>query len=152
VSPKLCVYALTQPSLAEADPVPDAFFEPSISDVQAYHASVISRSKRLNEAPLLTSKYREADRAERDKKKSQRWPTVGLISWRQGELTLVDNYKDQILGWDSGPKYLPVDQPVSPRSCVALGVQLIRVKDTTRIRLCQIHAGYLGSLQTLCPV
>lgn len=66
------------PTPPEADPVPDTFFEPSISDVQAYHASVISRSKRLNEAPLLTSKYREADRAERDKKKSQRWPTTTI--------------------------------------------------------------------------
>lgn len=30
------------------------------------------------------------------------------------ELTSVDNYKDQILGWDTGAKHLPVDQPVSP--------------------------------------
>ena len=54
----------------------DAYFEPSLSDVQSYHATVISRSKRLNEAPLLTSKHRDEEKAVREKKKAEKWPTV----------------------------------------------------------------------------
>lgn len=68
-----------------ADPdLPDAFFEPSIQDAQSYHATVISRSKRLNEAPLLTSKHRDEDRLLREKKKAEKWPTVHLLSKAQG--------------------------------------------------------------------
>lgn len=64
-----------------ADPdLPDAFFEPSIQDAQSYHATVISRSKRLNEAPLLTSKHRDEDRLLREKKKAEKWPTVHIPS------------------------------------------------------------------------
>lgn len=55
----------------------DAFFEHSISDVQALHASVTGQSSRLNNAPLLTSKYRDADRAAKEQKKADKWPTVG---------------------------------------------------------------------------
>jgi hypothetical protein len=57
----------------------DAYFEPSLSDVQSYHATVISRSKRLNEAPLLTSKHRDEEKAMREKKKAEKWPTVRLL-------------------------------------------------------------------------
>jgi tether containing UBX domain for GLUT4 len=57
----------------------DAYFEPSLSDVQSYHATVISRSKRLNEAPLLTSKHRDEEKAVREKKKAEKWPTVRLL-------------------------------------------------------------------------
>jgi len=57
----------------------DAYFEPSLSDVQSYHATVISRSKRLNEAPLLTSKHRDEEKAIREKKKAEKWPTVRLL-------------------------------------------------------------------------
>jgi tether containing UBX domain for GLUT4 len=57
----------------------DEYFEPSLSDVQSYHATVISRSKRLNEAPLLTSKHRDEEKAVREKKKAEKWPTVRLL-------------------------------------------------------------------------
>jgi hypothetical protein len=60
----------------------DAYFEPSLSDVQSYHATVISRSKRLNEAPLLTSKHRDEEKAVREKKKAEKWPTVCCLSFR----------------------------------------------------------------------
>lgn len=56
----------------------EGFFEPSLSDVQSYHATVVSRSKRLNEAPLLTSKHRDEDRLMKDKKKADKWPNVSL--------------------------------------------------------------------------
>jgi tether containing UBX domain for GLUT4 len=62
--------------VAEVD---EAYFEPSLSDVQSYHATVISRSKRLNEAPLLTAKHRDEDRLAREKKKAEKWPTVCLF-------------------------------------------------------------------------
>jgi tether containing UBX domain for GLUT4 len=61
----------------------DAYFEPSLSDVQSYHATVISRSKRLNEAPLLTSKHRDEEKAVREKKKAEKWPTVRCSSPRR---------------------------------------------------------------------
>ena len=64
---------------ADSD-LPDAFFEPSIQDAQSYHATVVSRSKRLNEAPLLTSKHRDEDRLLREKKKAEKWPTVHILS------------------------------------------------------------------------
>lgn len=68
--------------LAELD---ETFFEPSLSDVQSYHATVVSRSKRLNEAPLLTSKYRDEDKAGRDKRKADKWPTVRSSHRSQGD-------------------------------------------------------------------
>lgn len=65
--------------LADPDSVTpdDAFFEHSLSDVQAHHASVLARSKRLNEAPLLTAKHRDEEKASREKRKADKWPTVG---------------------------------------------------------------------------
>lgn len=56
----------------------ESFFEPTLSDVQAHHASVVARSKRLNEAPLLTAKHRDEERAERDKRKAEKWPTTTI--------------------------------------------------------------------------
>lgn len=59
---------------------PDAaFFEPTISDVQSYHAMIVGRSKQLNEAPLLTAKHRDAEKAARDQKKADKWPTVSTL-------------------------------------------------------------------------
>ena len=58
-------------------PEPDeAFFEPTLTYVQAHHASVLARSKRLNDAPLQTSKFRDAERAEKERSKADRWPNV----------------------------------------------------------------------------
>jgi hypothetical protein len=62
-----------------ADPLADlddAFFTPTLSDAQAHHASVVSRSKRLNEAPLLTSKHRDEEMAGRERRKADKWPEV----------------------------------------------------------------------------
>lgn len=56
----------------------DTYFEPTLNDVQSHHASVLARSKKLNEAPLLTSKFRDAERAEKEKKKADKWPNVSL--------------------------------------------------------------------------
>jgi tether containing UBX domain for GLUT4 len=56
--------------------VDSAFFEPTLSDVQSHHASVVARSKRLNEAPLLTAKHRDAERIEKEKRKAEKWPEV----------------------------------------------------------------------------
>ncbi|KAK4683788.1 hypothetical protein P7C73_g6440, partial [Tremellales sp. Uapishka_1] len=68
--------ALTSPPTpAEID---EAFFEPSLSDVQAHHASVVSRSHRLNDAPLLTSKHRDEEKEKLDKKKEAKWPTTTI--------------------------------------------------------------------------
>jgi hypothetical protein len=69
----------------------DAYFEPSLSDVQSYHATVISRSKRLNEAPLLTSKHRDEEKAVREKKKAEKWPTVRCFSFQM--TTRLDGFR-----------------------------------------------------------
>ncbi|KIR28978.1 hypothetical protein I307_02379 [Cryptococcus deuterogattii 99/473] len=62
-------------STAKADEeLDDAFFEPTVNDVRAIYASVSSRSKRLNDAPLITSKYRDAEKGEREKAKRDKWP------------------------------------------------------------------------------
>ena len=58
----------------------ETFFEPTLNDVRAHHASVVARSKRLNEAPLLTAKHRDAERAEREKRKSEKWPKVSTCT------------------------------------------------------------------------
>lgn len=63
--------------IAELD---EGFFEPSLSDVQSYHATVVARSKRLNDAPLLTSKHRDEERLNREKKKADKWPNVSNLS------------------------------------------------------------------------
>ena len=62
-----------------------SFFEPTLSDIQAHHASVLARSKRLNEAPLLTSKYRDADKLDKEKRKAEKWPNVSPAPPRQEE-------------------------------------------------------------------
>ncbi|KAI9637313.1 uncharacterized protein MKK02DRAFT_43236 [Dioszegia hungarica] len=56
----------------------DAFFTPTLSDAQAHHASVVSRSKRLNEAPLLTSKHRDEEMAGRERRKADKWPETTI--------------------------------------------------------------------------
>lgn len=81
---------------ADSD-LPDAFFEPSIQDAQSYHATVISRSKRLNEAPLLTSKHRDEDRLLREKKKAEKWPTVRIMFKVQGWAKRTDNNTCKVL-------------------------------------------------------
>lgn len=63
---------------AVASDVDDTYFQPTLADVQAHHASVVARNKRLNDAPLLTSKYRDEEREGREKRKAEKWPTVRL--------------------------------------------------------------------------
>ncbi|WVQ99915.1 hypothetical protein IAU59_007058 [Kwoniella sp. CBS 9459] len=78
----------TIPSAA-TDP-PEDFFEPTLADVQSHHASVLARNKRLNEAPLLTSKHRDAEKAEREKAKRERWPNTTIrIKFSDG--TIIQN-------------------------------------------------------------
>ncbi|WVF72702.1 hypothetical protein IAT40_007520 [Kwoniella sp. CBS 6097] len=72
-----------------ADPS-EEFFEPTLADVQSHHASVLARNKRLNEAPLLTSKHRDAEKAEREKAKRERWPNTTIrIKFSDG--TIIQN-------------------------------------------------------------
>ncbi|EIW67371.1 hypothetical protein TREMEDRAFT_33971, partial [Tremella mesenterica DSM 1558] len=58
--------------------LPLEFFEHSISDVQAYHSTVLARSRKLNEAPLLTFKHREEERMKREKNKVEKWPNTTI--------------------------------------------------------------------------
>lgn len=80
----------------EAD-LPDSFFEPGLSDVQAHHASVLARSSKLNNAPLVTAKIREAEVAEREKKKADRWPNVS--GWRCSRPSRATSRVDAWRGW-----------------------------------------------------
>ncbi|OCF37845.1 hypothetical protein I316_00069 [Kwoniella heveanensis BCC8398] len=74
---------------APTDP-PEDFFEPTLADVQSHHASVLARNKRLNEAPLLTSKHRDAEKAEKEKAKRERWPNTTIrIKFSDG--TIIQN-------------------------------------------------------------
>lgn len=61
--------------------VDESFFEPTLADVQAHHASVLARSKQLNDAPLLTAKYRDEERARKEKVKAEKWPEVSRTVW-----------------------------------------------------------------------
>jgi hypothetical protein len=81
------------------------FFEPTLSDVQAHHASVVARSKRLNEAPLLTAKYRDAEKVDREKRKADKWPEVSGLGdvLASAMLRLVDDNQDQVLRWYPSP-------------------------------------------------
>ncbi|KLT38604.1 hypothetical protein CC85DRAFT_289353 [Cutaneotrichosporon oleaginosum] len=76
-SPNVQVF---RPADASSKPAePDAsFFEPTISDVQSYHTMIVGRSKQLNEAPLLTAKHREAERAAAEKRKADKWPNATI--------------------------------------------------------------------------
>ncbi|WVR07427.1 hypothetical protein IAU60_004468 [Kwoniella sp. DSM 27419] len=68
----------------------EGFFEPTLSDVQSHHAAIAARNKRLNEAPLLTSKHREAEKAEREKAKKSKWPNTTIrIKFSDG--TIIQN-------------------------------------------------------------
>ncbi|KAK6910631.1 hypothetical protein I203_104663 [Kwoniella mangroviensis CBS 8507] len=78
----------------------ESFFEPTLADVQSHHSSVLARNKRLNEAPLLTAKYREAEKAEREKLKKDRWPNTTIrIKFSDG--TIIQNI-------------FPSDSPIQP--------------------------------------
>lgn len=87
-----------------AEAVPDSFFEPTLQDVQAHHASVVARSKRLNEAPLLTAKHRDADVAARDAKKAEKWPNVSSDGYSQ--LT-TDDDSHKVLRWNADSEHFP---------------------------------------------
>lgn len=65
---------------AEPDP---SFYEPTISDVQSYQSMITGRSKQLNEAPFMTSKQRDAEKAAKEQKKADKWPTVSLVLWKR---------------------------------------------------------------------
>ncbi|BEJ12649.1 hypothetical protein CspHIS471_0211090 [Cutaneotrichosporon sp. HIS471] len=69
-----------RPADASSKPAePDAsFYEPTISDVQNYHSMILGRSKQLNEAPLLTAKHRDAERAAAEKRKAEKWPNATI--------------------------------------------------------------------------
>ncbi|WVQ81979.1 hypothetical protein IAT38_004106 [Cryptococcus sp. DSM 104549] len=56
----------------------ETFFEPTVNDVRAHYAAVSARSKRLNEAPLLTSKFRDQDKDAREKAKKEKWPNTTI--------------------------------------------------------------------------
>lgn len=66
--------------------------------MQRQHASVLARSRALNDAPLLTAKHRDAAAAEREKRKADKWPTVSASArsarsarvqlWHVGQLHL----------------------------------------------------------------
>ncbi|ORY35445.1 hypothetical protein BCR39DRAFT_509777 [Naematelia encephala] len=56
----------------------DTFFEPTISDVRAHQASVLARSRQLNDAPLLTSKYRDEEKSAKEKKRAEKWPETTI--------------------------------------------------------------------------
>ncbi|WWD02426.1 hypothetical protein V865_000465 [Kwoniella europaea PYCC6329] len=78
----------------------ESFFEPTLADVQSHHSSVLARNKRLNEAPLLTAKFREAEKAEREKLKKDRWPNTTIrIKFSDG--TIIQNI-------------FPSDSPIQP--------------------------------------
>lgn len=69
----------------------EAFFEPTLADVQAHHASVLARSRQLNDAPLLTSKHRDEEREKKEKVKAEKWPEVshGRAIWSAGPMLMI---------------------------------------------------------------
>nr|XP_019011374.1 uncharacterized protein I206_03474 [Kwoniella pini CBS 10737]OCF50155.1 hypothetical protein I206_03474 [Kwoniella pini CBS 10737] len=78
----------------------DTFFEPTLSDAQSHHSSVLSRNKKLNEAPLLTSKHREAEKLEKERLKKGKWPKTTIrIKFSDG--TIIQNQ-------------FPSDSPIQP--------------------------------------
>ncbi|TYJ56064.1 hypothetical protein B9479_003174 [Cryptococcus floricola] len=86
------VIKVYNPASATATPntedLPADFFEPTLSDVRAIHGTNAARNKRLNEAPLLTSKYREAEKGERERMKREKWPET-TIRVKFGDGTVV---------------------------------------------------------------
>jgi hypothetical protein len=48
----------------------------------------MARSHRLNDAPLLTAKHRDAAMVEREKRKAEKWPTVSASSGGGGRVRL----------------------------------------------------------------
>ncbi|OWZ66025.1 hypothetical protein AYX15_02566 [Cryptococcus neoformans] len=85
--PQIKVYNPVESAPKADEDLDDAFFEPTVNDVRAIYASVSSRSKRLNEAPLITSKYRDAEKGEKEKAKRDKWPeTTMRIKFSDGTI------------------------------------------------------------------
>ncbi|WWC90819.1 uncharacterized protein L201_005756 [Kwoniella dendrophila CBS 6074] len=92
----------------------EQFFEPTLSDVQSHHSSVLSRNKKLNEAPLLTSKFRDAEKAEKEKLKKEKWPNT----------TIRIKFSDGTIIQHVFPSSSPI-QPVYDFIRIALNEQVI---------------------------
>ncbi|WRT68296.1 uncharacterized protein IL334_005272 [Kwoniella shivajii] len=68
----------------------ESFFEPTLTDVQSHQTSITNRNKKLNEAPLLTSKFRDIEKSEKERLKKDKWPNTTIrIKFSDG--TIVQN-------------------------------------------------------------
>nr|XP_018261360.1 uncharacterized protein I303_05798 [Kwoniella dejecticola CBS 10117]OBR83518.1 hypothetical protein I303_05798 [Kwoniella dejecticola CBS 10117] len=100
VSDGMKVYNPVSESSTPKTELDDTFFEPTLFDVQSHHSSVLSRNKRLNEAPLLTAKHRDAEKAEKERLKKGKWPNTTIrIKFSDG--TIIQNT-------------FPSDSPIQP--------------------------------------
>ncbi|WVN90188.1 uncharacterized protein L203_105424 [Cryptococcus depauperatus CBS 7841] len=74
-------------SIHQETDLSETFFEPTLSDVRSHHASIVQRNKQLNEAPLLTVKYREEERERKERIKKEKWPeTTVRIKFSDGTI------------------------------------------------------------------
>jgi tether containing UBX domain for GLUT4 len=87
---------------------------------------IVGRSKQLNEAPLLTAKHRDAERAAAEKRKAEKWPNVSApvlplhypCSWTCSSCWAIvklttGHDPHQVLGRHPDPEHLPLVFPVS---------------------------------------
>lgn len=79
------------PTTAPITPVedlPESYFTPTSSDVQAAQASLIKRSKQLNERPLTIGRVRDDEKARKEKERQGRWPNT-IIRIRFSDRTQI---------------------------------------------------------------
>ncbi len=73
------------PTIRVTEDLPESYFTPTSSDVQAAQASLIKRSKQLNERPLTIGRVRDDEKARKEKERQERWPNVSGCLRRRGE-------------------------------------------------------------------
>jgi len=74
--------------ITPAEDLPESYFTPTAVDVQLAQASLVKRSKQLNERPLTLSRVREDERAKKDRQRDERWPNT-IIRVRFSDRTQI---------------------------------------------------------------
>lgn len=82
--------ASSTPSTSSAD-LPDSYFQPTAQELQRAHAHAISHREHLVDRPLLTSKLRDQQRADKQRTKAAKFPKTTIrIRFHGGQQGLLE--------------------------------------------------------------
>ncbi|XP_076791425.1 tether containing UBX domain for GLUT4 isoform X5 [Arvicanthis niloticus] len=132
---------LLQPWPAE---VPDEFFEVTVDDVRRRLAQLKSERKRLEEAPLVTKAFREAQM----KEKLERYPKVALRVLFPDRYILQGFFRPSETGDSEVAAFVSPPGPVQDLGCF-FSERLSSVLILSVWGMCRIHVEELGPQEVL---